>query len=55
MIFPPVARPAEVVKVRVTGTLVLAAMRSPAAMAKLTEVGRDVMAPEAAPADAVVS
>ena len=38
VIFPPVVRAAEVVKVRVTGTLALAAMRSPAAMTKLTAV-----------------
>ncbi len=52
MIFPLV-RPAEVVKVRVTGTLVLAATRSPAAMAKVTPW--TPIPPEAAPADAVVS
>ncbi len=38
-----------------TGTLALAAMRSPAAMVKVTATGFDVMAPEAAPADAAVS
>ena len=38
-----------------TGTLALAAMRSPAAMVKVTATGFDVMAPEAAPADATVS
>ena len=38
-----------------TGTLALAAMRSPAAMVKVTAKGFDVTAPEAAPADATVS
>ena len=52
---PPVARAVWVVKGRVTARPVLAAMRYPAAMAKVTEVGRDGIAPEAAPADAVVS
>ena len=55
MIFAPVVRAVRVVKVRVTGTPVLAAMRSPAVTAKVTEVGCDVIAPEAAPADAVTS
>jgi hypothetical protein len=45
-----------VVKVRVTGTLVLATIRSLDAMAKLTAVVCDtIIAPEAAPADATVS
>ena len=43
------------VKVRVTGTPSLAAMRSPAAMIKVTATGFDVIAPEAAPTDATVS
>ena len=42
-------------KVRVTGTPVLVAMRSPPAMSKVTEVGCDEIVPEAAPADATVS
>ena len=43
------------VKVRVTGTKALAAMRSLGAMAKATAEGCDVIAPEAMPADAVTS
>ena len=50
-----IARAVCVLKVRVTGTLDLAAMRSAAAMVKVTEVGWDVIAPEAAPVDASVS
>ncbi len=41
---------------RVTGTPALAAMRSPAATAKVTEkVDAEVIEPEGAPADATVS
>ncbi len=54
MIFPPIGRAAEVVKERVTGTLVLATMRSAAVMMNVTPVGTPIP-PEAAPADAVVS
>ena len=38
VIFPPIEKAAEVVKARVTGTPVLAATRSPAAMVKVTAV-----------------
>ncbi len=39
VIFPPIERANEVVKVRVTGTPVLAATRSVEAMLKMTAVG----------------
>ena len=44
-----------VVKARVTGTLTLAAKRSAPAIVITTEVGWDVIAPDATPADAVTS
>ena len=44
-----------VLKARVTGTAALFAKRSPAAIVITTEVGWDVIAPDAAPADAVTS
>ena len=55
MIFPPVASAVVVVNARVTATPVLPATRSAPAIIKLTEVGWDVIEPDAAPADAVTS
>ena len=50
-----IASAAVVVNARVTGTAALFAKRSPAAIVITTEVGWDVIAPDAAPADAIMS
>ena len=55
MIFPPVASSVVVLNARVTATAALFAKRSAAAIVKLTEVGWDVIEPDATPADAVTS
>ena len=50
-----VASSVVVLKARVTGTAALAAKRSPSATLKTTAEAWDVIAPEAAPTDAVTS
>ena len=55
MIFPPVASAAVVLNARVTATPVLPATRSAPAIIITTEVGWDVIEPDATPADAVTS
>ena len=55
MIFPPVASAVVVVNARVTNKAALFAKRSAAAIVKLTEVGWDVIEPDATPADTVES
>ncbi len=55
MIFPLIASAAVVLNARVMGTAALFAKRSPAAIVITTEVGWDVIEPEATPAEAVTS